>query len=374
MDFTLDDEQQAIFDLTNQILGDLSTHDRLKALAEADDHVDCDAWAALAEAGVVGASIPEAHGGAGLGFLATAMALQSAGAHASPIPLLSTIVSAAMPIVEFGTDEQQAAWLPRIADGSLVAAAAFYEPGTTPAEPVTIARAEGDGFVLDGAKPMVEHGLEAGLLLVPARRDDGSVGVFLVAAGATGVGRERVQVTTGRPQAHITFDGVALGADALLGGGATDGAEIVHWIARRAIVGMCMLMAGAARSSIELAAAYTKERQQFDRPIATFQTVSNRAGDSYIDTEAIELTAWQAAWRIDARLPADDQISIAAFWAAEGGYRVVHAAVHVHGGVGVDRDYPLHRHFLLARQLELTLGNAEEHLATLGRSIAAAPA
>ena len=374
MDFTLDDEQQAIFDLTNQILGDLSTHDRLKALAEADDHVDCDAWAALAEAGVVGASIPEAHGGAGLGFLATAMALQSAGAHASPIPLLSTIVSAAMPIVEFGTDEQQAAWLPRIADGSLVAAAAFYEAGTTPAEPVTTARAEGDGFVLDGAKPMVEHGLEAGLLLVPARRDDGSVGVFLVAADAAGVGRERVQVTTGRPQAHVTFDGVALGAEALLGGGATDGAEIVHWIARRAIVGMCMMMAGAARSSIELAAAYTKERQQFDRPIATFQTVSNRAGDSYIDTEAIELTAWQAAWRIDARLPADDQISIAAFWAAEGGYRVVHAAVHVHGGVGVDRDYPLHRHFLLARQLELTLGNAEEHLATLGRSIAAAPA
>ena len=374
MDVTLDDEQQAIFDLTNQILGDLSTHDRLKALAEADDHVDCDAWAALAETGVVGASIPEAHGGAGLGFLATAMALQSAGAHASPIPLLSTIVSAAMPIVEFGTDEQQAAWLPRIADGSLVAAAAFYEPGTTPAEPVTTARAEGDGFVLDGAKPMVEHGLEAGLLLVPARRDDGSIGVFLVAADAAGVGRERVQVTTGRPQAHVTFDGVALGAEALLGGGATDGAEIVHWIARRAIVGMCMMMAGAARSSIELAAAYTKERQQFDRPIATFQTVSNRAGDSYIDTEAIELTAWQAAWRIDARLPADDQISIAAFWAAEGGYRVVHAAVHVHGGVGVDRDYPLHRHFLLARQLELTLGNAEEHLATLGRSIAAAPA
>ena len=146
MDFTLDDEQQAIFDLTNQILGDLSTHDRLKALAEADDHVDCDAWAALAEAGVVGASIPEAHGRAGLGFLATAMALQSAGAHASPIPLLSTIVSAAMPIVEFGTDEQQAAWLPRIADGSLVAAAAFYEPGTTPAEPVTTARAEGTLF------------------------------------------------------------------------------------------------------------------------------------------------------------------------------------------------------------------------------------
>ena len=92
------------------------------------------------------------------------------------------------------------------------------------------------------------------------------------------------------------------------------------------------------------------------------------------DAEAITLTAWQAAWRLDAGQPADDQISIAAYWAAVGGYRVVHAAVHVHGGVGVDRDYPLHRHFLLARQLELTLGNGEEHLVTLGRSIATAPA
>lgn len=374
MDFSLDDEQQAIHDLATQILGDLSTHERLKALAAADDHVDHDAWAALAAAGVVGASIPEAHGGAGLGFLATAMALQVTGAHASPVPLLSTIVMGAMPIAEFGTAEQQARWLPSIADGSLLVATAMYEPGTTPAAPLVTARDDGDDVVLDGVKPMVDGGLDAGLLLVPAVRDDGSVGVYMVPTETDGLAREQVEVTTGRPQAHITLAGVRVGREAVLGGLEADGAEIVHWVARRAIVAMCMMMAGAARSSIELASAYTKERHQFDRPIATFQTVSNRAGDSYIDTEAIELTAWQAAWRIDAQLPADDQISIAGYWAAEAGYRVVHAAVHVHGGVGVDRDYPLHRHFLLARQLELTLGNAEEHLATLGRSVAAAPA
>ncbi|NIR36599.1 MAG: hypothetical protein GWN79_08250 [Actinobacteria bacterium] len=99
--------------------------------------------------------------------------------------------------------------------------------------------------------------------------------------------------------------------------------------------------------------------------------MSNRAGDTYIDTDAITLTAWQAAWRIDQGLPAADQVSIARWWAADAGFRVMHGAVHVHGGVGVDRDYPLHRYFLLARQLELTLGNGEQHLAALGRSIAA---
>ncbi|MAJ89109.1 MAG: acyl-CoA dehydrogenase [Acidimicrobiaceae bacterium] len=374
MDFTLDDEQQAIHDITKQVLGDLSTHSRLKDLAVADDHVDCDAWAALAEAGVVGASIPEAQSGAGLGFLATAMALEVAGYYASPIPLLSTIVMGAMPIAEFGTEAQQAAWLPRIAEGSLLCAAALYEQGTTPGKPLTTARADGDEFVLDGVKPMVDQGLEAGLLVVPARLDSGLVGVFLVPTDADGVTRQRVEVTTGRPQARVALSGVAVGAEALLGGPDEDAAAIIRWIEQRATVGMCMLMSGAARASIELAADYTKQRQQFDRPIATFQTVSNRAGDSYIDAEAITLTAWQAAWRLDAGQPADDQISVAAYWAAVGGYRVVHAAVHVHGGVGVDRDYPLHRHFLLARQLELTLGNGEEHLVTLGRSIAAAPA
>ena len=112
MDFNLNDEEQAIHDLTAQILGDKSTHERLRQLAADDDRIDSEAWAALAEAGVLGAAIPEAHGGVGLGYLASAMALQQVGATASPVPLLSTVVMGAMPIAEFGTDAQQAAHLP----------------------------------------------------------------------------------------------------------------------------------------------------------------------------------------------------------------------------------------------------------------------
>jgi len=371
MDFNLNEEEQAIHDLTAQILGDKSTHERLRQLTADDDRIDAEAWAALAEAGVLGAAVPEEHGGLGLGYLATAMALQQVGATASPVPLLSTAVMGAMPIAEFGTDAQKAAFLPSIADGSVIVAAGLYEEGTLPAEPETVAVADGDGYRLDGVKPMVEAGLDAGMLLIPAKTADGSCAVFLVSTDAAGVTATRVDVTTRRPVARVELAGVQVGADALLGDGTTPGAEIVQWIELRAQTAICMMMAGAARSSIELAAAYTKERKQFDRPVATFQTVSNRAGDSYIDTEAITLTAWQAAWRIDQGLPAEDAVSIAKWWAADAGFRVVHAAVHVHGGVGVDRDYPLHRYFLMARQMELTLGNGEEHLAALGRSIAA---
>jgi alkylation response protein AidB-like acyl-CoA dehydrogenase len=132
-------------------------------------------------------------------------------------------------------------------------------------------------------------------------------------------------------------------------------------------------MAGVAETAVRMTAEYTKTREQFERLIATFQAVGQRAADAYIDAEAIRLTAWQAAWRVDAGLPAEAEVAVAKFWAADGGQRVVHAAQHLHGGVGVDRDYPLHRYFLWAKHLELTLGSATAQLLTLGSLLADEP-
>jgi len=384
MDFELSEADRTVRDLAAQVLGDLSTHERLGELGREGDRIDRKAWAALASTGVVGAALPEAYGGLGLDFMASALALEQAGYHASVVPLLSTAVMGAMPIAAFGTPEQQARWLPSIADGSLLACAALPLDPVAPLadEPAPTARPDGrGGWTLHGAVGLVIGGLDAGLALVPARIDGGEsegddgdeIGVFCVPADADGLHVEPVEVTTGRTEARIEFDGAAVKAEDLLGGGdagGADGAEIADFIELRTSVGLCMLMAGAARAAIELAASYTKQRQQFDRPIATFQAVSQRAGDSYIDAEAIALTAYQAAWRIAAGLPARREAAIAKYWASEGGFRVVHAAVHVHGGVGVDRDYPLHRHFLLARWTELALGSAETQLATLGRLLA----
>lgn len=384
MDFELSEADRTVRDLAAQVLGDLSAHERLGELGREGDRIDRKAWAALASTGVVGAALPESYGGLGLDFMAPALALEQAGYHASVVPLLSTAVMGAMPIAAFGTPEQQARWLPSIADGSLLACAALpLDPaGPLADEPPPTARPDGrGGWTLHGAVGLVIGGLDAGLALVPARINDGrgdgdggsGTGVFCVPAGADGFRVEPVEVTTGRTEARFQFDGAAVKAEDLLGGGdagGADGAEIADFIELRASVGLCMLMAGAARAAIELAASYTKQRHQFDRPIATFQAVSQRAGDSYIDVDAIALTAYQAAWRIAAGLPARREAAIAKYWASEGGFRVVHAAVHVHGGVGVDRDYPLHRHFLLARWTELALGSAETQLATLGRLLA----
>jgi alkylation response protein AidB-like acyl-CoA dehydrogenase len=125
---------------------------------------------------------------------------------------------------------------------------------------------------------------------------------------------------------------------------------------------------------LTLTARYTSEREQFGRPLSTNQGVAIRAADAYIDIDCMRVTLWQAAWRLSQGLEAHDEIDIAKYWAAEGGQRVVHATQHLHGGMGADIDYPVHRYFLWGKQIEDTLGGASAQLARLGRALAEAPA
>jgi alkylation response protein AidB-like acyl-CoA dehydrogenase len=369
MDFSLSEEQQATRELAKQILGDLMTPERHRELELAGEWTDTKVWSALADAGLLGIAVPEVHGGAGLGFLEVALVLEEVGRTTAKVPYLPTVVLGAMPLAEFGTAEQQSQWLPKVVSGEAVLTAALVEPQREPAAPATIATRAGDAWTISGQKDFVPAGLDAALILVPARTDDG-VTVFLVDPKADGVHLDRIDTTTGIPEARLALDGApAAGVLGTVGGGA----EVIDWIVLRATAALAATAVGVCDAALRLTAEYTNTREQFGRPIATFQAVSQRAGDAYIDTEAVRLTALQAAWRISAGLPATTEVAIAKFWAADGGQRVVHAAQHLHGGLGVDRDYPLHRYFLWAKQLELTLGGATASLLRLGRALAAQP-
>jgi len=340
-----------------------------------NDRFDRKLWAELASAGLLGIALPEDVGGAGLGFIEVALVVEAAGRTAAYVPVIETLATGSLAIAEFGTDAQRAAWLPGVVDGSTVVTTALVEPGGSLRIPsVTATPAPGgDGWQLTGVAPYVPSGLVADLALVPAAVDGGGAAVFVVDLSLAGISRERQEANTGRPEAVLTFADVALGADALLGP-VSAGPDIIDWLILRATAAVAVAQAGVASAAVALVSEYTKSREQFDKPIATFQAVGQRAADAYVDAEAIRLTAWQAAWRIDQGLPADDAVAVAKFWAADGGQRVVHAAVHLHGGVGVDRDYPLHRHFLLTKQLELTLGGATDQLLRIGATLAAEPA
>ncbi|MGI8491953.1 MAG: acyl-CoA dehydrogenase family protein [Acidimicrobiales bacterium] len=359
MDFSLSDEQSAVVEAVAPIFA---------AAAESEDATRC--WAALSDANLLGLAVDTGYGGSGLGFFEISLLLEEAGRVASPTPLWPTLVLGGLALGHFGSDAQKDRWLPSLAAGRLIATAALLEPGTEADRPGTLARADGEGWLLDGFKTTVPALPLAGLVLVPVRVDGGGSAVFIVDPAAAGVTVGELDTTTGWPQGRLDLEAVSVGPDQLLGE-IGQGEEILEWLVPRAVSGLCSFASGVCDAAVRLTAEYVASRQQFGRAIATFQAVGQRAADAYIDAEAVRLTARQAAWRLSAGLAAQEEVAIAKFWAAEGGQRVVHAAVHLHGGVGVDRSYPLHRYFLAAKQLELQLGGATVSLARLGRAMAA---
>jgi alkylation response protein AidB-like acyl-CoA dehydrogenase len=378
MDFSFSDDEQAVAELAKQILGDLAAHDRVRKVERAGGaRFDRELWKAMAEAGLSGIAVPESYGGAGLGFLEVALIVEQIGRRAAPVPFLECAVLAGLPLAEFGTEDQKQRWLPKLAAGEAVLTAALVEETADASSIATSATRDNDGFRLDGRKICVPYGQLADCVLVPANETAGEPGrlgepgVFLVDPSAEGCRLEELDTTSGQPEAILELSGVRVALGDRLPG---SGREIVEWISERANAALCWLALGACEESLALTAEYSRTRKQFGMPIAQFQAVGHRQADAYIDTEAIRLTAWQAASRIADGLPASTEVALAKFWAAEAGARVVHAAQHLHGGVGVDRDYPLHRYFLYAKQLELTLGGGTEQLLKIGRHLAELPA
>ncbi len=375
MDFSFSEEQEAVRELADRIFTDLSTQERLREMEidPTNERFDRKLWSELAGAGLLGIALPEDVGGAGLGYLETGLLAEAAGRTAAYVPVVECLAAAAPAVARFGSADQQQRWLPGVVAGETVLTTALVELGGVPSAPAVVAERSGDGWALTGVKACVPSGTFADAVLVSARIEPDGVAVFVVPTDSDGLAVDVQTANNGQPEGLLTMSGVRVGADALLGS-VEDGPAIVEWLVQRSTTALALEQAGAAAASLALVAEYTKTREQFGKPIATFQAVGQRAADAYVDAEAIRLTAWQAAWRIAEGLPADKEIAVAKFWAADGGQRVVHAAVHLHGGVGVDREYPLHRFFLNTKHIELTLGGATDQLLRLGATLAAEPA
>jgi 3-oxocholest-4-en-26-oyl-CoA dehydrogenase beta subunit len=364
VDFSLSEEQQSIQDLTDQILKDMVSLDRLKEMRENGEHLDHKTWSALANANLVGIAIPEAYGGSGLGFMEACIALEQIGRHVAPVPYYPTVVLGSLPVAQFGTPAQKEELLPAVANGDLIMTAALLEAGAPPDSPTTMAHERTGSWRLFGRKDFVASGLDAGRMVISAATDHGPA-LFLVDPEDSGVDVARQMTTTEIPEARVELDGA--NAQYLAGG------DALHWTTQRATAALCAIAIGVCDVAVQLTAQYTSVRTQFDRPIATFQAVGQRAADAYIDSEAVRLTSWQACWRLAEGFSAASEVATAKFWAAEGGQRVVAAAQHLHGGIGVDRDYPLHRYFLWAKWIQLNLGGALQHLRSIGLILADGP-
>ena len=363
MDFTFTEEQETIAKIARQLFEHRATPEHLTEVEAGAVRYDAALWRELATADLLGIALPENVGGSEHGFLELALLLAEVGWSVAPVPVYATLLLGADTIARHGDEGQRRRYLPDVVTGSRLLTAGLAEPRRSdPTVPATTARRDRDGWRIDGSKEMVPAAQVAHTMLVPAVDDDG-VGVFMVDLNADGVELRPVTTTNGEPHADVFLNGaVVSGRDRLNG----NGAEMIESLHARALVGLCAIQLGVTERALRIAAAYTTEREQFGRPIGSFQAVQQRMADAFIDVEAIRWTMWQAAWLLGHRRRASREAGIAKFWAGEAGARIAATAQQVHGGIGIDTTYPLFRYFLWAKHNELTLGSASAQLARLG--------
>ncbi|MEB3048269.1 acyl-CoA dehydrogenase family protein [Mycolicibacter sp. MYC123] len=365
MDFTTTEAAQDLSGLVGTIVDAVCTPERQRELDGFEQRFDTDLWRKLVDADVVSSAAAESLGGGGFGVLEQSAILTALGRQLAAVPYLDSVVLGSGALAKFGSAELQETWgAPAVAGKKILTAALDGDMGEGPVR----AAPSGAGFRLTGSRTQVGFAPAADAFLVPAETDSGT-SVFLVAAGDPGVIVTALQTTGLGSVGHLELSGVELEAGRLVGG-----AEVLDYLTTLNALGCSAYQLGVLERGLMLTAEYAREREQFDKPIGSFQAVSQRLADAYIDVKALRLTLTQAAWRVGEGLPATTDVATTAFWAAEAGHRVAHSIVHIHGGVGIDIDHPIHRYFLAAKQTEFAVGGATGALLAIGRQLAETPA
>lgn len=370
MDFEPSEDVRELAGLAASIFRDTADVDRIKHVENERGGYDAKLWAALADSGVFGAVLPESEGGAGLGMLGVIAILEAQGRYVAPIPLWPVLAGAALSIANFGSADQKARWLDGLIAGSTIVTCAPDTPLV--ADRQLRATRHGDTLTLDGNLTLVRGAPVADAIVLPFRLDDGTHAVAIVPTDRDNVTVTPVASTSRVSAGSVTFAHVEITESDLLPG---DPTETGRHILRRCRTAVAGLQTGVCAAALAMTATYTSQRVQFGRPLSTNQAVAVRAADAHLDTEAIRLSTQRAAWLLDRgdESAAQSASLVAKWWAAAGGLRTVHATQHLHGGIGADVDYPIHRYFLWGRDAASALGGASSVAAELGAELPVAP-
>ncbi|NED88936.1 acyl-CoA/acyl-ACP dehydrogenase [Streptomyces sp. SID11233] len=382
MDFTYTEEQQAAVEAARAVFSgvapDAVPSPALVPGAVAED-IDRPLWAGLAAGDLLSLTLSPEHGGAGLDLIALCLVLRESAKVLARVPLLETC-AVAMALQRYGDQGLAAELLPGVGRGELVlTVGANGRTGHDPAELAVTARLDDTGhegggseagWVLDGVQSAVPWAQTADWIAVPAHTGEGRAVVAMVRRGHDGLTIAEQVSTSGELFGEVRLDAVRIAPRELI-----DAAGAWEWLHALLTTGTCALALGLGEAVLAMTSEYTGKREQFGFPVATFQAVAVQAADRYIDLRAMEVTLWQAAWRIatggSGALPPAGDVAVAKIWASDGVRRVVQTAQHLHGGFGADTDYPLHRFHAWAKQIELSLGPAAAHEEALGDLLAA---
>jgi alkylation response protein AidB-like acyl-CoA dehydrogenase len=377
LDFDLSDDLAMVRDMardfaTGFVLPRAKQHDR-------DEALDPAVLAKMAELGLMGLTVGEAYGGAGLGNLALAVVLEEVNwACASTGVTLSVHNSlVAAPIAKFGTEEQKRAWLPKLASGAVVGAYCLTEAnaGSDAAALATKAERSGDHYVITGEKLWVTNGGIAGLYIVYARTNPGAskakgISAFLVPRDLPGVvvgKHERKTGIRGSSTTVMNFDGARVPAANVLGE-LDRGFMVAMDTLDGGRIGIASQAVGIARACVEASVKYSKERQQFGQPIADFQAIQWKIAEMATRTDAARLLTHKAAWLRDRREPCARQASQAKLFASQTANFCADECLQIHGGAGYTDDFHVERLFRDARITEIYEGVTDVQRLVIARA------
>jgi len=365
----LSEEQQLLQDSARDFVADQYSVDSLRQLRDNrdDSGIDRAAWKQMAELGWAGINIPEEYGGAELGLAELGVVLEELGRKLVITPLVSTLVAGAGCLLEGGSADQKAAILPAVCEGDLLIALAHQEtPRHAPYAVRTTARADGDGFVLDGSKTLVLDGAAADRLIVVARTsgapgERAGLSLFLVDASANGLNRKATFLIDSRTCADLTLDGVRVGADALIGS-LDAGADVLDPVLDRAATALSAEMLGGAQDAFERTVQYLKDREQFGVKIGTFQGLKHRAARWFCEIELSKSIVLKALRAHDAGDAQASELSSVCKARLSDTFRYSgEEGIQMHGGIGVTDEEDIGFYMKRARVSELLFGDAGFH-------------
>lgn len=369
MPLVLTEEQSMLRDSARGFINEKAPVAHLRKMRDDRDATGFsrDLWKGFAEMGFAGLLVPENFGGSGLGAVEAGIVLEEIGRNLMPSPFLSTAVLAASALVRGGNAEQQTAYLPKIADGSLIATLAVDEGAKhKPLSIATQAVRAGNGFKLNGAKALVVDGHVADLLIVAARTsgnagERGGLTLFLVDPKAKGVSVERTVMVDAHNAARITFDNVEVSADAVLGE-VDQGGELLDAVLNIGRGAVASEMVGLSEEVFNRTVTYLKERKQFGKLIGEFQALQHRAATLYIDIEISRAATLKALQTLDQdAAKADHAVSVAKAHAGTTATRAVQEGVQMHGGMGMTDQFDIGLFMKRARVCQELFGDDNYH-------------
>jgi alkylation response protein AidB-like acyl-CoA dehydrogenase len=366
MDLGLDEQQEMLKNFARDFLEKECPETLVREMEEDEQGYSPDLWKKMADQGWMGLTIPEDQGGAGMSLCELVVLLEEFGRALVPGPFISTVVLGAVPIMEAGTDEQKANYLPKIASGETIMTMALTEPSAKwTADGVTLeAKKDGGDYILNGTKLFVPDAHVTDYMIVVARTggtgEDG-VTLFIVDSKSDGIKFEQLKTIAADKQCEVVFDNVKVPAANVLGDEGK-GWEIVDKVSKVATVAACAYLVGLSQMDFDTTLNYAKERVQFGRPIGSFQAIQHKLADAIIDVDGSRFITYKAAWSLtEGEDDADLMISMAKAWASDASRRVVAHGQQIHGGIGFTKEYKIQLYFRRQKWMELMWGDADYH-------------